>query len=140
MNDVRDIAALVGRLLLALMFVVSGVEKIGAFVNTSVYMASAGLPAVKALLVLTIVVELGGGSAIAFGWRTRWAALVVLFFTAVVTLVFHRFWSVPPDQAMVEQLMFMKNVAVMGGLLVLFAFGPGSHALDHERMRMNDSA
>lgn len=136
-KDLQDIAALVGRTLLGLMFVVSGIEKIGAFTDTTFFMASAGLPAVKVLLVLAIIVEIGGGGAICLGWRTRLAAVVVLLFAVIVTMVFHRFWSAPPDQVIVQRLMFMKNVAVMGGLVMLFAFGPGTLAL-YARGRRTD--
>lgn len=135
MSGVKDVAALVGRIMLALMFVISGFGKIGGFADTTVYMASAGLPAVdvllEVLLIVTILIELGGGTAIVLGWRTRSIALLIFLFTALVTVVFHRFWAAPPDEAMVQQLMFMKNVSVMGGLLVLVAFGPGEYALDH---------
>lgn len=126
MNDSQDVAALIGRTLLGLMFFVSGIEKIGAFADTTVYMASAGLPAVNVLLVLAILVELVGGGAICLGWRTRLAAAALLLFTVIVTMVFHRFWSMAPDQSVVQRLMFMKNVSVMGGLVLLFAFGPGT--------------
>jgi len=134
-NDLHDVAALVGRTLLGLVFFVSGVEKIGAFADTMGFMASAGLPAVKLLLLLAIIVEIGGGGAICFGWQTRPAAVVVLLFTVIVTMVFHRFWIAPPDQAIVQRLMFMKNVSIMGGLVLLFAFGPGSLALGFGRRR-----
>jgi putative oxidoreductase len=134
MKKTQDAAALAGRIMLALMFVISGLGKIGAFADTTVYMASAGLPAIdpllEILLIVTILVELGGGTAIIFGWKTRQATVVIFLFTALVTVVFHRFWDAPPDQAIAQQLMFMKNVAVMGGLLVLWAFGPGEYALD----------
>jgi putative oxidoreductase len=134
MNRVKDVAALVGRVMLALMFIISGFGKLGAFEDTTGYMASAGLPAVdpllEVLLILTILIELGGGIAIVVGWRTRSAALLIFLFTVLVTLVFHRFWAAPPDEAMVQRLMFMKNMSVMGGLLVLFAFGPGKYARD----------
>lgn len=130
----KDAAVLVGRILLALMFVISGFGKIGAFADTTVYMAGAGIPAIdavlEALLILTILVELGGGTALILGWKTRPAALSIFLFTGLVTLVFHRFWAVPPDEAMGQQLMFMKNLSVMGGLLLLFAHGPGDYALD----------
>jgi putative oxidoreductase len=130
MDDARDVAALVGRILLALMFVIAGIGKIGGFADTTALMETAGLPAVKVLLVLTILVEIGGGAAIIFGWHTRSSALIVFLFTALVTVVFHRFWSAPPDQAVAQQLMFMKNLSVMGGLLLLAALGPGRLALD----------
>jgi putative oxidoreductase len=134
MYKTKDAAALVGRILLASMFIISGVGKMGAFADTTAYMASAGLPAIdpllEYLLILTILVEIGGGAAIVLGWRTRSATVVIFLFTLLVTLVFHRFWSAPPDEAMTQQLMFMKNVSVMGGLIVLFALGPGEYALD----------
>jgi putative oxidoreductase len=139
MNATRDGAALAGRIMLALMFIASGIGKIGGFTDTTVYMASAGLPAVdpllEILLILTILIELGGGTAIVLGWKTRLAALFVFSFTMLVTLVFHRFWAAPPDDAQVQQLMFMKNVSVMGGLLVLYAFGPGKYAFEHRAVR-----
>jgi putative oxidoreductase len=130
----KDAAALVGRILLASMFIISGAGKIGAFADTTVYMASAGLPAIDSLLeillILTVFVEIGGGAAIVLGWKTRSATALIFLFTMLVTLMFHRFWSVPPSEAMAQQLMFMKNVSVMGGLMVLFAYGPGDYALD----------
>jgi len=133
MDDLQDTAALVGRNMLGLLFVISGVEKIGAFSDTAVYMASAGLPAVSVLLILAIIVEIGGGGAICLGWQTRLGALVILLFTATVTIVFHRFWNMPPDQAAVQRLFFMKNVSVMGGLILLMAFGPGRMAFHFDR-------
>jgi len=96
-------------------------------------MASAGLPAVSVLLILAIVVEIGGGGAICLGWQTRLGALVILLFTATVTIVFHRFWNMPPDQAAVQRLFFMKNLSVMGGLILLMAFGPGRMAFHFDR-------
>jgi putative oxidoreductase len=63
--------------------------------------------------------------------------VVIFLVTILVTLVFHRFWSTPPDEAIGQQLMFMKNVSVMGGLLVLFAFGPGNYALDDKVRRQS---
>ena len=133
MDDLQDMAALVGRNMLGLLFVISGVEKIGAFSDTAVYMASAGLPAVSVLLILAIIVEIGGGGAICLGWQTRLGALVILLFTATVTIVFHRFWNMPPDQAAVQRLFFMKNLSVMGGLILLMAFGPGRMAFHFDR-------
>jgi putative oxidoreductase len=87
------------------------------------------------LLLLAIIVEIGGGGAICFGWRTRLAALVVLLFTVIVTMVFHRFWIAPPDQVAVQRLLFMKNVSIMGGLVMLAAFGPGNLAFAFGRRR-----
>jgi putative oxidoreductase len=133
MNDLKDLAVLVGRILLASLFVVSGVGKITGFAATAGYMASKGLPATDVLLVLTILVEVGGGLAIIVGWQTRWAALAALLFTALATVLFHNFWALPADQAVMQKFQFLKNLAIMGGLFVLMASGPGRFAFDRGR-------
>jgi len=133
MRQTRNVAALAGRIMLALMFIIAGIGKIPGFAGTSAMMTGVGLPIANVLLVLTILIELGGGAAIVLGWRTRTSALVVFVFTGLASVVFHAFWAAPPDQVLLQQLMFMKNVSVMGGLLLLFAFGPGDYALDDSR-------
>jgi putative oxidoreductase len=130
MNAVRDWAALVGRVLLALVFVPAGWGKIGGFAGTAGYMASKGLPAVEVLLVLTIIVELGGGLALLAGWKARWAALALAGFTLLAALLFHAFWATPEATRMVERIMFTKNLGIAGGLLLIFAFGPGRLSVD----------
>ena len=130
MNAAVGFAALAGRILIAVPFVVSGYGKIGAFAATAAVMAGKGLPLADVLLALAIVIELGGGLALVIGWMTRWAALAIIVFTVVATLVFHNFWAVPADQAMMQQISFMKNVSIIGGLLLLAAFGPGRYAVD----------
>jgi putative oxidoreductase len=77
-----------------------------------------------------VLFELGGGIAVAIGWKTRWAALALALFMVVITPVFHRFWGLSPEEAVMQQIHFMKNVSILGGLLVLFAFGPGRYSLD----------
>ena len=130
MNATKDGAALAGRILLATLFTMSGIGKIGGFAGTAAYMAGKGLPAAEVLLVATIVIELGGGVAIVAGWKTGWAAIALFVFTGIATVVFHNFWAAPADQAQVEQIQFLKNLAIMGGLLVLFGMGPGRYAVD----------
>jgi putative oxidoreductase len=130
MNRARDFAALAGRILLAATFAVSGYGKIHSFAGTAAFMASRGLPMTDVLLVLAILAELGGGLAIIIGWKTRWAALAIIVFTAVATAVFHNFWAVAPEQAMMQQIQFMKNLSIIGGMLLLVAFGPGRYAVD----------
>ncbi len=127
--------ALVGRILLALIFIVSGLGKVMNYGGTAGYMASAGLPMVGLLLPLTIAVELGGGLLIAFGMFTRIVAIVEFLFLIPVTLVFHHFWDVPAAQAMMQQINFLKNVAIMGGMLLLAFAGPGSLSVDARRNR-----
>ena len=129
-TQLQNASLLAGRVLLAALFVVSGVGKIGSFAGTAGYMASAGLPFVDALLVLTIAVELGGGLLLVLGWKARWAALVLFLFLIPATLIFHAFWSAPAPQAAMQQIQFLKNLAIMGGMLLLGASGPGAWALE----------
>jgi putative oxidoreductase len=134
MNDTsRDLLAFAGRILLAPMFLIAGFGKLAGFSGTVAYMQSKGMPATEILAALALVLEIGGGLALVFGFRTRWAALALTAFTLVATLIFHAFWAAPADQAMVQNLFFLKNVSVMGGLLVLAAFGPGAWSLDARR-------
>jgi putative oxidoreductase len=130
MNDEKSWAVLVGRMLLALLFVISGFGKIPGFEGTAGYIASQGFPMPHVLAVLAILFELGGGIAIVLGWKTRWAAAALILFTIVITPVFHKFWGIPHDLAMDQQVHFMKNASILGGLLILFAFGPGRYSLD----------
>lgn len=125
--------ALVGRLLLALLFLPTGLSKIGGFAGTVGYIGSVGLPLPTLGAILAIVVEVGGGLALLAGFGTRIAALALALFTLVATVVFHAYWAVPPEQAMMQQLMFFKNIAVVGGLLVLAAHGAGAWSLDARR-------
>ena len=122
--------SLAGRLLLALLFLPAGLMKITGFEGTVGYIGAAGLPLPQLAALLAIVVEVGGGLALIAGFGTRFAALALALFTLVASFVFHNFWSVPADQAMVQQLMFFKNIAVVGGLLVLAAQGAGTISLD----------
>jgi putative oxidoreductase len=130
MNVARDLAALIGRALLAFVFIPAGYSKIGGFAGTAGYMASKGLPAVEVLLALTIVLELGGGLMLLFGWKARWAALALAGFTLLAALLFHNYWAMPEAEQMMQRLMFVKNVGLAGGLLMVFAFGSGRLSLD----------
>ncbi len=124
---------LTGRVLLALLFLPAGIGKIGGFAGTVGYIGSVGLPLPQLAAVLSIVVEVGGGLALLAGFGTRLAALALALFTLVATFVFHNFWAMPPEQVMMQQLMFFKNIAVVGGLLVLAAHGAGAYSLDARR-------
>jgi putative oxidoreductase len=128
--NVMNTAALAGRILLAVIFIISGFGKLTAFAATAGYMASKGLPMVPVLLVLTILVELGGGILLAVGFKARWAALALFLFLIPTTLVFHKFWGIDPAQAQMQQTQFLKNLAIMGGMLYVFAFGPGAYSAD----------
>ena len=134
MNDsFKTPLALVGRVLLALMFVLSGFGKLGDIAGTAGYIASGGLPMASALAVIVGLLELLGGLAIAVGLQARWAALALGLFTLAASVLFHKFWAVPADQAFVQQLMFMKNLSVAGGLFIVAALGAGPVSVDARR-------
>ncbi|MGP1676101.1 MAG: DoxX family protein [Burkholderiales bacterium] len=131
--NVQNSAALVGRILLALIFIISGYGKIGGYAGTAGYMASKGLPMVAVLLPLTIAIELGGGLLIALGWKARWVAAVIFLFLIPVTLVFHSPAGLAPAEAQQQMIQLLKNLSIMGGMLGLFAFGPGGFSLDAKK-------
>jgi putative oxidoreductase len=129
---VMKFAPVVGRFLLALIFLLSGIGKIGGFAGTAAGIASKGLPMPEVLAALSIVIEIGGAAMLILGWRARWGALAIFLWMIPVTLLFHGFWAVPPEQYQLQQIMFMKNLAIMGGLLYVMAFGAGSYSLDRK--------
>ncbi len=130
MKAFDQLALLGGRLLLALIFVLSGFGKLTGFEGTVGYIASQGLPAPQLLAIAAIVVELGAGLLLILGWRTRWAAAALLVFTALAALLFHNFWAVPADQAQNQMIHFMKNLSMMGGLLYVWVHGSGKIGID----------
>ena len=129
-NALQNPLALAGRLLLALLFLPAGIAKITGFTGTVGYIASVGLPLPALGAVIAIVVEIVGGVALIAGFGTRIAALILALFTLAASFFFHAYWSVPADQQFVTQLLFMKNIAVVGGLLTLSAWGAGAWSVD----------
>jgi len=126
----NNLLTLIGRLLLAALFLPAGLSKITGFEGTVGYIGSVGLPVPALAAVVAIVVEVLGGAALIVGYQTRLAAAALALFTLVASVFFHAFWAVAPEQAFVQQLMFFKNIAVVGGLLVLAAAGAGALSLD----------
>ena len=126
-----DFGKLIGRILISVMFIVAGYSKIGAYAGTQEYMAAAGVPGI--LLPLVILLELGGGLAILFGFFTRWVALAFAIFCAVSAWRFH---NVPGDQ--MQQIMFMKNITIAGGFLILACVGAGNFSFDHAMAKLKN--
>lgn len=124
---------IVARLLLALMFVLAGLNKFGNLQGTAGYIASGGLPMAGLLAPLVAALEVVGGLMLIVGWQARWAALALALFTLAASIGFHNFWAMPADKAYIQQLMFLKNLAVAGGLLLVFAHGAGPGSLDARR-------
>ena len=126
----KQYAPLVGRALLSSIFIISGWGKITGFSGTAAYMASKGMPIPDVLLVAAIIIELGGGLMVLLGWKARWAALAIFLFVIPTTLIFHAFWAVDAAQVQNQMINFMKNIAIMGGMLYVVAYGSGPCSLD----------
>jgi putative oxidoreductase len=122
--------ALFGRAALAAIFIISGWGKLTAFSGTMAYIASKGLPMPAVLAALAVAMELGGGILLLLGLKARWVALAFVGFLIVITPIFHNFWDVPAAQAQAQQINFMKNLAILGGMLMVAAFGPGRWSVD----------
>ena len=133
MNSMHNTLALVGRILLAYLFIPAGFAKIGGFAGSVVYAASVGMPLPEVGVAVGLVVELLGGILLLVGWQTRWTAAALAFFTLVAAVMFHAYWALPADQAMMQQIMFNKNLAITGGLLAYVAFGAGAWSVDGKR-------
>jgi putative oxidoreductase len=130
-NSVQDSLALVGRVLLAWLFVPAGWGKIFGFAGVSGYIASKGVPLPEVCAAIAIAMELGLGLLLLVGWQARWAAVGLAIFIAVITPIFHNFWAMPEAQQMMQKQAFDKNLAVLGGLLVVAAFGAGRFSFDN---------
>jgi putative oxidoreductase len=126
MNNFQFLAAPAGRLLISLIFLMSGFGKLSSFAGTQAYMESAGVPGI--LLPLVIAVEILGGLAIIAGWHTRLAAFLLAGFTLLSGVLFHSNFG---DQ--VQMIMFLKNVAITGGLLMIVSQGAGPYSLDNRK-------
>ena len=130
MNTYQSILNLVGRLLIVALFLPAGLGKISGFEGTLGYFASLGIPAPVFALVATIVIEVLGSIALIVGFQTRIVAVIMAIFTLIAAATGHAFWAAPADAAFIAQLLFFKNIAVMGGLLVLASAGAGSFSID----------
>ena len=130
MNLLRILSAPVGRVLITLIFLMSGFNKIFAYTDTQGYMEAMGVSG--ELLPLVIIIEVLASLAVMIGWQTRLAALTLASFSIFSALIFHINFA---DQ--IQFIMFMKNLAIAGGLLFLVANGPGAYALDNHLKTRN---
>ena len=128
MNLLQTIAAPLGRVLISLMFLTSGLSKISGYAATQGYMEAMGVPSV--LLPLVIAVEVLGGLAVILGWHTRIAAFLLAGFSLLSAILFHANFG---DQ--MQMIMFMKNLAIAGGFLMIVSLGGGAYALDNLKNR-----
>ena len=122
--------ALGGRMLLCVLFLFSGIGKILHWSATADMMAAKDMPAVPFFLTMATIIEIGGGVALLLGWQTRAAALILFLYLIPVTLVFHHFWDLQGTAQQMQLINFLKNLAIMGGLLELCAMGAGAFSVD----------
>ena len=130
MNTQYKPLALVARILLAAIFISAGFSKVMGFDGVTAYIASKGLPVPMIIAGLTIVLEILGGIAIVIGYKARIAGLLLGLFTLLAALIFHNFWAFPPEQVYLQNIMFMKNLSMAGGLFLLTVFGAGGYSID----------
>lgn len=122
----EKVTQLLARLMMGQIFLIAGLQKIGGYEGTQGYMESAGVPGM--LLPLVILVEAGGGLALIIGWQTKLAAMVLALFTLAAAVLFHNNFA---DQ--MQMIMFMKNIAITGGLMLLAVYGAGGYSVDSHR-------
>lgn len=125
-----SIFALIARILIATIFLVAGISKLTNFEATAQYMASKNLPMVPLLLLAAAAIEIICGLMLVVGYKTRLAAWTLALFLVPTTLIFHNFWDASGTDAVIQQAMFFKNLAIIGGLLYVAGHGPGGCAID----------
>ncbi len=124
----EKVTQLVARLMMGQIFLIAGLQKIGGYEGTQGYMESAGVPGM--LLPLVILVEAGGGLALVIGWQTKLTAMALALFTLAAAVLFHNNFA---DQ--MQTILFMKNIAIAGGLMLLAVYGAGAYSVDSRRLR-----
>lgn len=122
----EKVTQLLARLMMGQIFLIAGLQKIGGYEGIQGYMESAGVPGM--LLPLVILVEAGGGLALIIGWQTKLVAMVLALFTLAAAVLFHNNFA---DQ--MQMIMFMKNIAISGGLMLLAVYGAGGYSVDSHR-------
>lgn len=130
MKNFENVLNLLGRIAIAALFLPAGLNKLAAIEGTSGYFASLGLPGVAIFVWLVIAIEVLGGIALIIGYQTRFVAIGLAIFTVLASIAGHAFWAAPVDAAFIAQLLFFKNIAVTGGLLILASAGAGSISID----------
>ena len=128
-----DLMTLLGRLAMSAIFAHAAWGKVTAFGRTADMMGGAGMPLAPLFLAGAIALLAAGSLSLALGYRVRWGAAALIAFLVPATLIFHRYWAVPEDQVRMQQIQFMKNLALVGGLLVMLVHDPGRWSLQYGR-------
>jgi putative oxidoreductase len=131
----RSGTALVGRILISAIFILSGFAKLTDPSSAVAYMDSAGVPNPGILVYVAGLAELLGGLSLLFGFLARIGALGLIAFLCVTNYFFHNFWALPDPESKAQLVQFMKNLGIMGGLAMIVAMGPGRYSIDARRRR-----
>ena len=129
MNFEHPVIPLLGRLMMTYIFATSGIAKIFDWSGNVAYMSTRHLPMIPLLLAGALVIEVGGSISLITGYQARIAAFVMFWYTTAVTLIFHNYWAANEAMAGMQETHFRKNLAIMGGLLMLAYSGPGRWAI-----------
>lgn len=129
----QDVIALAGRVLLVLIFLVLSWDKFSAFEATVGLVAGKGLPMPAVVAGLTIAFEFVGALPILLEWQSPWTALLFFLWLIPASFISHPFWAVPPAQVFAQKASFLRNVSIMGGMLLLMAYGPGRYSVGEGR-------
>jgi len=130
MNKLERYLPLAGRIFLSLIFVTSGLSKIGGWNDTAGYMTSKGMPMVPLFLVGAIVFELLGGLSVLLGFKAKLGAAALIVFLIPASFIFHNFWTLEGMEQQMQMILFMKNFSITGGLLLVIGFGAGPLSID----------
>jgi putative oxidoreductase len=134
MNFLENVCLLAGRLLMGAYFILPGVQKIIGFDKMTNYMEAHGVPMVSVFLPLTILLQISAGAAIVVGYRGKVAAFILAGLTFIISIYMHDFWSMVKGIEQAHELQnFIKNIAIMSGLLIVAALGTGRFSLDNKR-------
>ena len=128
--QLRRFGQLFARVLLCAIFLMSGFGKISDWQGTTGYMAAKGMPAVSLFLAGAILLELGGGLSLLLGFRARAGAAALTLFLIPATLIFHNFWAFEGMDQRLQMINFLKNLAILGGLIQTMVYGAGAFSLD----------
>ncbi len=128
----KTFAPLLGRILLAFIFLQSGFDKVLSYGKTTALMAARGIPEPQILLPLAIAALFIGGTMILVGWKARWGALALIVFMIPTTLYFHGYWTYPEPLQLNQFHHFVKNLAIIGALLMILGMGSGALSVDSD--------
>jgi len=132
-NSSGGVVPLLGRILISVVFILGGIGKITGFSMEEGMVAAKHLPLPAVALGIALIIELVGGLAILLGMFTRFTAWILFLYLVPTTLLFHNFWALQGMDQIDNMIHFEKNLAIMGGLLVLAAFGAGAYSIDSSR-------